>query len=165
MKLIRMRIKRTKTPEKTHYDYPSCYDAKKVKFGPIYEGAMPENVVLINQRNQGDEFIVIGTTDEDAAEFLKAEGSQEQDFEFGAEEITEEEALADGNVWTKQREKITDQDKVLQILAKVARDETLTQQEKDAIDPSKDEPGINMSKSFEVSLNEFLGKQPKAVEL
>ncbi|MBW1976261.1 MAG: hypothetical protein JRI45_12000 [Deltaproteobacteria bacterium] len=158
MKLIRMRIKRTSTAEKTHYDYPSCYDAKKVKFGPIYEGAMDENVALINQRNQGDEFIVIGTSDEDAAEFLKAEGSQEQDFEFGAKEITEEEALVDGNKWTKQREKIIDEQKVIGILAKVARDKPLTQREKNALDPDNPEPGINKSRSFGEGLNEFLGK-------
>ena len=158
MKLIRLKIKRTSTAEKTHYDYPACYDAKKVMFGPIYEGALNENVALINQRNQGDEFIVIGTSDKDAVEFLKSEGGQEQGFEFGAKEITEEEALADGNKWTRQTEKIVDQEKVLMILAKVARNEPLNQTEKDAIDPDNPEPGINKSKPFEESLNEFLEK-------
>ena len=158
MKLIRLKIKRTSTAEKTHYDYPACYDAKKVKFGPIYEGAMEENVALINQRNQGDEFIVIGTDDKDAVAFLKAEGSKEQAFEFGAKEITVEEALVEGNKWTKQTEKIVDLEKVLMILAKVAREEPLNQTEKDAINPDNPEPGINKSKPFEESLNEFLEK-------
>jgi len=158
VKLIRLKIKRTSTAEKTHYDYPACYDAKKVKFGPIYEGAMEENVALINQRNQGDEFIVIGTDDKDAVAFLKAEGSKEQAFEFGAKEITVEEALVEGNKWTKQTEKIVDLEKVLMILAKVAREEPLNQTEKDAINPDNPEPGINKSKPFEESLNEFLGE-------
>ena len=158
MKLIRLKIKRTSTAEKTHYDYPACYDAKMVKFGPIYEGAMEENVALINQRNQGDEFIVIGTDDKDAVAFLKAEGSKEQAFEFGAKEITVEEALVEGNKWTKQTEKIVDLEKVLMILAKVAREEPLNQTEKDAINPDNPEPGINKSKPFEESLNEFLGE-------
>jgi len=40
------------------------------------------------------------------------------------------------------KERLTDQERVILILAKMARCETITQEEHDAIDPRSPEPGI-----------------------
>lgn len=153
-----MKIKRTEENGTTHYDYPSSYKAELVKFGPIYESALPENLASVNSRGNKDEFILFGVEDKDAQAFLSSQGVSEKDFCFEAQEITEETARQLGNSWTRQTEKITDEQKVIQILAKVARNEELSQTEKDALDPTKPESGINLSKSFEADLDEFLAK-------
>ena len=157
MKLLKLKINRAENNGRTHYTYPSCYDAKKVKFGPIYEGALPENILSIRSRDSDYEYIIFGVNDSDADSFTIS--AVEDGFNFVSEELTEEEMLSYGNIWTKQRDKITDQIKVISILAKVARnDEELTQVEKDSINPDNPEPGINKSKSFQEALDEFLGK-------
>jgi len=158
VKLIKMKIKRTEENGRTHYDYPSAYKAELVKFGPIYESALPENLAIVSARGNKDEFILFGVEDKAAQVFLSSQGVFEKAFSFEAQEITEEAAKQIGSSWTRQTEKITDEAKVIQILAKVARNEQLTQAEKDALDPNKPESGISLSKSFEAYLNEFLGK-------
>lgn len=150
MKLLKMKIKRMNIKDCTHYDYPTpYYNAYKVIFGPVYEGGLEENVTLIKARNTNDEFIIIGVEDSDLNDFLKANGYKDSDgFEFSCIEITQAEAEQDGTQWTKQIEKITDQNKVITILAKIGRGEILTQQEKDALNPDNLESGINKTKSF-----------------
>ncbi len=49
---------------------------------------------------------------------------------------------------TPSRETITDQTKILMILSKVALDTPLTQKEKEALDPTKPEAGITLTKTF-----------------
>ena len=65
MKIIKMKIKRTRTNKVTHYDYSACFDGEKVKWGPFYEGALQENIDIINQRGLDDEYIVFGVEDTD----------------------------------------------------------------------------------------------------
>lgn len=158
MKLIKMRINRIEGGGGTHYEYPPQYNAELVKFGPIYESGLDENASKVRERAKNDEYIIIGVEDNAAENFLSSNKHQENGFEFEAKEITKEEALSDGNSWTKQSDEITDQSVVIKILAKVARNEPLTQKEKDAIDPDKPELGINKSRSFEEDLNEFLAR-------
>ena len=158
MKIIKMRVKKVEGAGVTKYTYPETYDAQKVKWGPFYEGALPEKIEEVRQRGLDDEYIIFGVDDKDASQFLSSNAKLEKGFTFAAQEITKEEALVDGNAWTMVREKITDQSKVIAILAKIARDEVLTQTEKDSLDPDKPEIGINKSKSFEESINAFLGK-------
>lgn len=147
MKLIKMKIKRNQTAERTRYVYPKGYDATKVRFGPVYESFLPENYDEVVARGNTDEFILIGVSDADAPGFLA---------DPDAKELTYEEAAALGGAWTKQIEKITDPGKVIAIAAKVVKGEALTQEEKEALDPDSPVSGINKSRSFKESLDEFL---------
>ena len=158
MKLLKMRIRRNKKEGRTHYDYPTpYYDAMKVIFGPIYEGGLNEIVQSdIVPRNANDEFILIGINNNDFNEFMKADGFEKDGFKYEVKEVNRIKTLKMGNKWTKQVEKITDQNKVLGVLAKVARKEKLTEEEENAIDPEKEEVGINKTASFEKSLDKFL---------
>jgi len=160
MKLIKMRINRTRQAGATHYEYPTPhYDPYKVKYGPIYEGGLKEVVESdVLSRNADDEFIIVGVADGDAAQFLVADGYVRNGFTYTAEEIDRAKTLEHGNKWTgPQTEKITDQDKVLKILVKVAKKEVLTKEDEDAIDPdNKDVSGIVKTKSFEEGLDEAI---------
>lgn len=159
MKLIKMRIRRDNTGGNTHYEYPvPYYDAYKIVFGPIYESGLSENCPDILTRDEDDEFIVIGVKDEDLTQFLGCNNVVDagSGHVWTAVELTPAEAIVLGNIWTKQIEKITDQDVVTKILAKIGRSEELTQQEKDALNPDNAEPGINKTKSFEEDLNAYL---------
>jgi len=157
MKLIKMKINRVGKDGATHYTYPPQYDPQKVRFGPIYEGGLYDVVYSdILPRNADDEFILIGVDDADFVEFMKANGHVQNGFTFAAEEVNRTKSLEMGNKWTKRVEKIVDEAKVIMILAKVARKETLTQEEKNAIDPESIESGINKSASFQESLDKYL---------
>ena len=159
MKLIKMKIKRTQGGGKTTYTYPTPhYDPYKVKYGPIYEGGLNEVVESdIKPRGNVDEYILIGVADEDFAQFMQANNFESDGFVYTAEEIDRTKTLEHGNKWTgPQTEKITDQNKVLQILAKVARKEVLSTEEEDAINPDNLTQGIVKSKSFEEGLDEAI---------
>lgn len=150
MKTLKMRIKREAQDGRTHYEYPvPYYDAHKVVFGPIYEGSIDTYAAEAQGRNAKDEFIIVGVADADAPQFLDANGKDDgTGFIWSCVEVNDAEAEADGGKWMPQGEKIVDQNKVMSILAKIGRGEELTKQEKDALDPDKDEPGINKTKSF-----------------
>lgn len=160
MKLIRMKIRRTQGGGATHYDYPTPhYDPQKVVYGPIYEGGLDEVVQSnIVPRGNIDEYILIGVADGDLIQFMKAEGYVYGGFTYGAVEVDKIAALVDGNKWTgPQVNKITDPNKVIEVLAKIARKETLTIEEEDAINPDKrDVKGIVKTKSFEEGLDEAI---------
>lgn len=160
MKLLKMRICRTNKDGATHYDYPTpYYKAELVRFGPIYEGGLKEVVESdVLPRNAGDEFILVGVDNIDVSEFLKAEGFVKDGFTYGVVEVDRTESLSLGNKWTKQVEKILDQNKVLAICAKVAIGGNITKKEKDALDPDNSEIGINKTAPFEESLDKFLNQ-------
>jgi hypothetical protein len=164
MVLLKMRIKRTKNGESTHYDYPvPYYDAHKVIFGPFYESGLEEVAKEVRDRNDDDEFIVIGVDEANAPNFLESNGKKDASgFEWKTEEITQAEAEALGAKWTKQEEKITDQSKVIKILAKVGRKETLTQDELNALNPDHEEKGINKTESFAESLGKVITAHDKS---
>lgn len=163
MKLLKMKIKRTDIDGGTHYDYPTpYYDANKVIFGPIYEGGIEDNLETIKNRKSNDEFIIIGVEDSNMNNFLSANGYKDNSgFEFSCVEITQTVAEQDGIRWTRQIEKITDMNRVVTILAKIGRGETLTQKEKDALNPDNSEIGINKTKSFAQHLQESIDKYKK----
>ena len=151
-----MRIKRTNENGATHYTYPPQYIAEKINsgFGPIYEGG--ECASDSWERNADDEYILIGVADTDADQFLKADGYTDgSGFVYEAKEVTKEKAIEDCDKWVKVREKMNDQTKVISILAKIAREETLTQVDKDALNPTvKNVSGIVNTES----LRELLDK-------
>jgi len=158
MILLKMRIKRSSTGGSTHYDYPvPFYDAYKVIFGPYYESGLEEVAKEVRDRADDDEFIIIGVDEDDAPNFLKANGHKDgEGFEFSCVELSQAEMEELGSKWTKQQEKITDNEKVTRILAKSARGVALTQEEKDALDPEKSEVGINLTKHFKTELSEAI---------
>ena len=147
MKLIKLKISRDQNASRTHYTYPKEYDATKVRFGPFYESSLSENLVKVVARGNTDEFILFGVLDEDAPNFL---------VNPKAQKLSYDDALALGNTWTKQIERITNPNKTLAVVAKAVRGETLTQAEKAALDPNNQESGINKSKTFKDMLDEFL---------
>ena len=156
MRFIKMRIKRTRGEGKTHYAYPEpFYSAGKVRV-LLYESAMNANAKIARDRNKDDEHILVGVNDDDVAEFLKAEGYEKDGFTYGAEEIDLATMKSIGDAYTSQMIKITDENKVIQLCAKAALGQALSQEEKDALDPEKDAPGIVKTKKFSVRLEEIL---------
>ena len=64
--------------------------------------------------------------------------------------VTDEQANEIGKRYFPKTEKITDDKKILSILAKKSRGESITKEEEDAIDPEKDVPGIQYTKEFDI---------------
>lgn len=155
MKFLRMRIRRQDLEGRTHYTYPSCYEANKIIIGPIYEGGLEWQEKKIRDRKKEDEYILVGIDDSNLSQFLKAQKLLEDNFYYGVEEVDLNDAKTIGDNWTEQTEKITDEKKVLMICAKAIRGEALSQAEKDAIDPEKDTPGIIRTKKFSEILDEI----------
>jgi len=164
MKLLKIRIKRIASGGRTHYEYPPQYDAYKVIFGPIYESSLEVEAQKVRDRGTGDEYILIGVNDNDVAKFIEAHGYRDdKGFRYESIELSIAEAEVYGSQWTKQVEKITDQSRVISILAKIGRGETLTQKEKDALNPNNPELGINTTKSFSESLQEIVAIQNQKI--
>jgi hypothetical protein len=100
----------------------------------------------------------LGVKDGDLAQFLKCNTeSHKSGHKFDTVEITENEANLLGSKWTKQIER-RDDNVIIPILAKIGRGETLTQKEKDALNPDSKEPGITKTPTFSETLNETLKK-------
>lgn len=155
MKLIKVKIKRERIQGGgTHYVYPPQWNAEKLNSGfLLYESGELYNDVV--DRGDNDEYVLIGVKDEDANGFLQIDGHEKDEFIFEAKEITKAKAIEDCDNWIVPRERMTDQAKVLSILAKVARGEELTQEEKDAIDPSKPNIGISMTENLTQMLDKL----------
>ena len=155
MRLLKMKIRRTKEGNVTRYTYPTPhYDAFKVIFGPVYEGGTNEYAQVARDRNLDDEYIILGVEDKDAAQFLEAHGKKHTSgFEWSCEEVTREEMETLGTQWIKQADKISDPIKVVAILAKVANYEELNLDDAKAIDPKDPALGITKTKSFAEILN------------
>jgi len=152
MKLLKIKVQVNSSGGSTHYTYPQPeYNMLKIVFGPIYEGGMAKNCPEIwarsgNSKENHDEFIMVGVTDN---------GNIDSVLKNAAfEEMTDEYCIDCGDKWTEQSDKITDNDKVMKILSKVALKESLTPEEEKALDPLDSEPGINRSKSFKQSIDE-----------
>lgn len=164
MKVIKMRI--GVRPGHPHYEYPPQYDAQKVNhgWGPIYEGGLDTNAELARQRRGhgvGWEEILIGVRDTDAPSFLAADGTTLNvdgvSIPITAVELTREETVLGHKHWMGEpRERITDQKVIDVINIKRAKGEALTEEELKAIDPNDPTPGINLTKSFEETLDEAL---------
>ena len=81
MKLIKLKIYRTKKEGATHYEQPPNYKAESVKFGPVYEGGLTEVVQSdVLPRNADDEFILIGVADADFSQFMRDDGYEKNGF-------------------------------------------------------------------------------------
>lgn len=150
MKILKIKIVRSaNVGGGTHYTYPSSYNAGKVIFGPVYD--LPDNV-----SGQLSEYIIVGIRDTDSASFLAGNGVEENGIVNEITEISQEDAIALGDVRVPQIQKITNPTIVLEICAKAALGVELTQEEQDAINPDNSAIGINKTKSFTERLAEAL---------
>lgn len=145
-KLLKVKIKRTVGGGKTSYTYPPEYDAQKFNV-LTYETQLTGKHQTVVDRGNDHEY-VIGTVDEvDAPAFLQSQDIKEINRNQAEQFI--------GADLEKAEPKITDQSKVLLVLAKVARGESLTQEERDAIDPNSPVKGVSKTRSFKDVLDEL----------
>jgi len=142
-KILLVKIKRDQTPARTHYTYPPEYDAQKIQV-MVYESILPENLQVVKDRGNKDEYLLGVVKDEDAAQFLASKDIAEIDYNT---------ALNRGNQWTKQVLKVTAPEKIALIGQKTANNEALTVEEKNALNADNPEPGIIKSKSFQDGLD------------
>ena len=152
-----MRIQRLAENGGTSYKYPPQYDATKVKFGPIYESGLSAKEMEVRERDEDDEFILLGVDDADFAGFMGANGVEQNGHTFTCEEQTKVQAVALGSTWTAVVEKVTNQNAVNLVLAKIGRGETLTDADRAVLNPDDSTPGINKTKTFEEDLTEAMG--------
>ncbi len=144
-KILKVKIKRTVGGGKTSYTYPPEYKAERFDV-LVYETQLTgKHQEVVNRGN--DHEYVIGLVDEvDAPAFLKSpdikEINRQQAEQFFGEDFD------------KSSMKITDQAKVLLILAKSARGESLTQEDKDSLNPDHPSNGILKSRTYKDVLDE-----------
>ena len=138
MILLKIKVKRQKIDGGTRYTYPPQYDASKIQV-MCYESSLPENYQIVMDRGNDYEYLIGAVKDIDAPRFLSG---------FDVEQLTELQTLELGNQWTKPAIIINDPEKVIEICQKIIANISLTQIEKDAIDPSKSTSGIIIKGKF-----------------
>ena len=147
-KILKVKVGREMTPGKgTHYVYPPEYDPQKIEV-LCYESVGEEKKVK-DRGNRGYEYLIGVVKNEDSVGFLKSRDIIEVD---------ENKASVLGRVWRPHVERITDTNRVLLILSKVARNEPLTEEDRKSIDPEESTPGIVKSKIFDELLRNELQK-------
>ena len=145
MKILKVKIKKRRTLNECHFEYPKRWDAKKISV-LAYEDR-PENLGNV------EEVCLCVTDEKTAGKLLKYPEVQE---------AIPHEANIFGRQWRKRRARITDEDKVIAIIKKLLSKPTLrtilvkhlTGREIDSLDEEKTEPGIGKGKEFNV--NEFI---------
>lgn len=141
MKVIKAKVYYKKIDNRTTYSggYPKCWQAEKIPLvlyadtGTESDGRTFQNVLAI--------------VPNDLYEVMIKDNN--------CFPVSKEEAIAIGNQYRPQVDKVVDMDKVLKILAKSARGEKLSVEETNALDPNHPEIGINKSASFEEICNRF----------
>ena len=148
MKILKVKIQRNQSVGKTSYVYPKEYDPKRIQV-LAYETTNMDNYQDVVDRGNDHEYMVGIVKDEDIDDFLKSDDIEEMDYDT---------ALLTCGTWVKQRTVVTDQDKVATITLKLLNKETITNEEKKIVDPSYDEKGINLTKTFQEMLDNCLSK-------
>lgn len=141
MKLLKVKIRRETKNGVTHLEYPNEYRSDLVNV-LAYETKEER----LKRLDKDTIHYCICVVSDKVGRIMLQSGD--------ITEITETEFLNLGNKWRPQKEIIRDQDKVISIVGKSIRGESLTQSEKDALDPDKEEIGINKTKSFNDVLEE-----------
>ena len=149
MKFLKIKVKIDNIGGKTHYSYPQPeYDMLKIVFGPLYEGGLEDNLPDIWARGSKEhsfEYILVGAKNENIEQALANPD---------IEELVEEDFRLLGNKWHGPAvEKITDDKKVLSVVAKFVRGDKLEQEDLDVLDPNSSVKGITKSLSFDERLN------------
>ena len=139
MKYLKIKVTKEIVGGQTTYTYPNWYDAKKVNI-LMYETSFGKGKVNSEGRGNNDEFIHC-VVEDIYGETINTE--------VDVEDMLRADFIADADVIYETTEKITSPDKVMSILGKQARGETLTQEDNDALDPqNKDVAGIVISQTF-----------------
>lgn len=145
MKILKVPIKKQRSPNHCHFEYPGEWDAKKIHV-LVYEDH-PDNLGHV------EEVCVCVTDDETAGKLLKHPGVQE---------VTVDEANLLGRKWKPSRVTITDENRIIVIIRKLLSKETakvtlktyLAQDEIDSLDEEKQVAGIERKREFDI--NEFI---------
>ena len=132
MKILKVKIDMQHKGGVTHHNYPPQYDAEKIQI-----------------LGYGKGHCIGWVKDVDAPKFLESPDIVE---------MNRDNTVLDLEDWNPQVERITDDKKVIQILAKVARGEILTQIEKDAINPDNPERGINKTEPVAEGIDKLLSR-------
>ena len=144
-KILKVKIKRTQGGGKTSYTYPPQYNSQKFNV-LVYESQLTGGYDKVVGAGNKQEIVIGMVQDADAAGFLASNDIVE---------ITKQEAdVFLGEDLDKTTEKITDQNAVLSVLAKVARKETLSADDLKVIDPKDSKAGITQSRSLNDALKE-----------
>jgi hypothetical protein len=136
-KIVKVKMNRVQSGSRIQNSYPAPYDPKKVQV-----------IAYEDLGNVNKPYCIGVVKDEDLAAFTASPDIVE---------ISQQEAETFGAVWRPQVKKITDMNKVLNILDKVHNSSDLTQAEKDAINPDNAELGINKSTAFTDLLSSTIG--------
>lgn len=147
-KVLKVKIGRNKTAAKTSYSYPKEYDPKKFQV-LCYESMVTHKLADVVGRDAtpgGHEYVLGFVKDEDVAGFLVSPDIVEVNR-------TETEEFLGADL-EKSTEKITDTNAVMLVLAKVARNEILTEEDKKTIDSSDATAGVSKSRTLKDALDE-----------
>lgn len=137
MKIVKTRVNFIPQNGAIKYIYPHGIDHTKVK----WVGREPIADVAVMGNDYG--YLIGVVSDDNLASFLALDDTVE---------VSKEDAITEGSVWHPQIEQLTNLPKVTVILAKIAREEVLTQKEIDALDPTNAETGVNLSATFSKKL-------------
>lgn len=136
MKLLKAKVYVDQSKGNTTYSYPDAWMENVERIPAIF---YPNDRSDQGKDEKGTYQVVYPIVPDDLVDaFLK----------LGFEMADRKEVEAYTLKHNPPKETITDQNKVLAITAKVALGATLTQTEKDSLDPLKEETGVSMSKSW-----------------
>ena len=147
-KLLKVKIKRDRSGGKTSYTYPKEYDAQKFDV-LVYESQLSEKLQLVLDRDGNDNYeYVLGFVEEKfVPSFLVSKDIVELDKD-------EAELFIGDTDLNKYSTKVTDQNKVLELLSKQALGGILSDEDRKVLDVNHPTPGINRSKSLKEVLDE-----------
>lgn len=138
MKLLKAKIEVTHENGATQYvGYPQLWLDNKEKIPAILYPK--DRTDELDENGKTYQIVYPVVPDDLHPEFL-------QDALFSEPDLIELQAYNDKH--SPSIEKISDADRVLSILTKVARNEALTPEEKLALDPASTEPGVTTTKDF-----------------
>lgn len=136
-KIIKVKMQRVQTGNRISNVYPAEYNVDKIQV-VAYEGLA----------DVSKSYCIGVVKDEDLAAFTASDDIVE---------ITQSEAEPLGTVWRPQVKRITNNNKVLDVLDKVHNAQELTQEEKNAINPDNATMGVNKSIAFTDLLTNTIG--------
>jgi hypothetical protein len=144
--ILKIKVKREPNGKGgTGYVYPDEYDAEAIKIVAMESVGAEDEVFARGKYNY--EYMIGVVNDTDAHHFT---------ISPDIEEIDRREAIKLGRQYQHQFANVTDTNRAIELLAKAARGDTLTQEEKDEIDPEKEGGAINKTPAFDKILDREL---------
>jgi len=138
MKTFEIQIKKNRSAKECSFTWPTWW-------GEVNEGvdvvAYEDNPKAFGGHSEG----AVCVCDNSVWDIIAAKNDKD------IMELTETTANEKGREWRPQVTKITDQNKVLELVSKVALGKTLTAKEKKVLDPDDPTQGIGKSELFDVA--------------